>query len=482
MFQILERIIANHLQEVMMKRLNPFQHGYRKEHSQLSNLVCIHEHILLRVSTFGRVDCVRLDFTRAAETVSHAIIVEKLRQLCIDPLVVNWISAFLQNRVQSVKVGNALSNPRKVTCGLPQGSPLSNILLTIYLNDLRAKLSNENIYQYSDDTLITKVITDEEDCVDLQQQLKSLEMWMVENGMEINMKKCQFISFSLKGRKRKYAKMFGYKLGGVEIERVPSFKFLGIFISDDFSWSKHIDYLIFEKIDVDLQRNKKYDKKTYVKYLRPKLEKCSAVWNPQLRPENLEMITKLEKVQDTALSKFSSRDLPSLAERRVIQLLMLICKVVAKHKPYAKIAKSIDICDVDFSLPVFNLYMSLKDSIFGAAIKELVLLNNFIDNTPDCSISIQSVVKQCNPNLSILNDFSKFRYKNFIECVEEEEIETKNALVLLSSCFHPKFKPDQLLNKINEICAKATDEIPRIYVHHCYLIPNCCLISNNQEQ
>jgi len=471
---VLEIIISKYLHEAMEKRWNPFQHGNRKEHSQMSQLVCVHEHMLLRAYKYGRVDCVRLDFTRAADMVVHSILVEKLRQLCIDPVVVNWIRAFLRNRVQSVKVGNALSNPLPVTSGLPQGSPLSNVLLMIYLNDLTAELNNENIYQYSDDTLITRIITEEEDCVKLQRDLKTLERWMDYHGMKINLKKCHVLSFSLNGYTPSYTATFPYELRGEKIEHLRSMKYLGIMMSYDFFWDEHIDYLDSKfKQDFTNQMwflrhySDSFQTEYFSRFLRVRLEKCSAAWNPPFNRMNAPIIEKMENLQDSLLqfTRFKHQ-LPSLAERRLNQLMILFFKILQKPKSYHGIAAMIDICDRNFSWAIFKAFIKLPESILGTAIKEYVRLGHFIsDNCEENNIVYTKEGEFYRANPFMLK-FCSDRNYDFVKNGDDKmDIDPVDALFLVSKNLHPSYSDGKIRDKIKRIRASASTSIPTCVIN-----------------
>lgn len=348
--QLLESIVAKYLGRVIEKRLNPRQHGNRKNYSAQTQLFCAHEELLFKTQIHGRVDCIRMDFTRAADMVVHSILIDKLRTLCIDPLVIKWVRAFLTNRWQSTKVDNIVSEALLVTSGLPQGSPLSNVLLNIYLNDLHnlpinddGEQINYNIYQYSDDSLIFKPITSEKDCLQLQSVIDAIGVWTKKHRMQIGSTKCQFMSFNIPGQP-KFELKFSYNLQKQIIGQVDNMRYLGIIVKDDFSWVDHLRFVkqkiaFVKKITTNLILYPDAQSSFYMQNMRPKLEDLSTVWNFPLISKYHDQILEMEFIQNDAVSNEIRNRLPSLGERRLLQSLWRTSNVIKRDPPYIEILK-----------------------------------------------------------------------------------------------------------------------------------------------
>ncbi len=67
-----------------------------------------------------------------------------------------WIESYLTDRVQSVLFNNTLSEPLKLTHGVPQGSILGPILFNIYITPLcdLLRVKNVDFQFYADDSLL----------------------------------------------------------------------------------------------------------------------------------------------------------------------------------------------------------------------------------------------------------------------------------------------------------------------------------------
>ena len=85
----------------------------------MTNLVAFYDVITSWVDGGRAVDLVYLDFSKAFDTVSHNILVMKLRKCGIDEWTVRWTDSWLTGRAQRVVVSSTESGWRPVTSSVP---------------------------------------------------------------------------------------------------------------------------------------------------------------------------------------------------------------------------------------------------------------------------------------------------------------------------------------------------------------------------
>lgn len=88
---------------------------------------------------------VLLDLSAAFDTVNHNILIDRARNVGIQVLALQWLSSFLSNRFQAVRLGNFSSNKKELTSGVPQGSSLSPLLVNLYLCPLIRSLKEKRL-------------------------------------------------------------------------------------------------------------------------------------------------------------------------------------------------------------------------------------------------------------------------------------------------------------------------------------------------
>ncbi len=99
------------IMEFMEEVLDQHQFGSRKGHSTVHALVELHHQWLEAVETTGRVVRVlMLDFRKAFDRVDHHILLTKLSNLGLPDFLVRWMTAFLCERQQRVKIGQTTSS------------------------------------------------------------------------------------------------------------------------------------------------------------------------------------------------------------------------------------------------------------------------------------------------------------------------------------------------------------------------------------
>ena len=86
--------------------------------------------------------------SKAFDSVSHEVLLTKCLNVKTDSFC---FQNYLSNRTQSVRINNSMSDSSRISYGVPQGSVLGSVLLTVYVNDFWCYSSNYQIIQYADD-------------------------------------------------------------------------------------------------------------------------------------------------------------------------------------------------------------------------------------------------------------------------------------------------------------------------------------------
>ena len=158
--------------------------------------------------------------------------------------------------------------------------------------------------------------------------------------MEFNPDKCEVIRIS----RKKSPVIFPYTLHNITLKSVDTAKYLGITISKDLSWNKHIDNITasatntlrFIKRNVKTH-NLKVKEAAYTTYVRPQLEYCSTVWHPWQK----NLTNQIERVQRAAAryvcnnydytcsvtQMFSNLNWHTLEHRRMQNSVLLLYKI-----------------------------------------------------------------------------------------------------------------------------------------------------------
>ena len=194
--KVFERILYDELYFRTHEKIGQRQHGFLKNKLCNSNLLTFTESIARSLHENIGTDVIFFDFAKAFDTVSHDVILQKLKvQYKIDGTLLKFFVNYLQGRKQQVIIDNAVSNSVDVLSGVPQGSILGPLLFVLFMNDIYESIDAEtNIELYADDTKIWREIKSESDCDFLQKDIDALYAWPRKNKMSFHPDKCKVVS------------------------------------------------------------------------------------------------------------------------------------------------------------------------------------------------------------------------------------------------------------------------------------------------
>ena len=218
---------------------NSNQHGFRRGHSCLSQLLNHSDKVTWFLEHGKPFDVVYLDFAKAFDKVDIGITLRKLKSLGIQGEIGRWLTNFLTNRKQTVLVDGRKSAPQHVTSGVPQGSVLGPLLFMILIGYIDQNIAFSFISSFADDTRVSGHIENFEDIQLLQADLDAVYNWVESNNMEFNSDKYELLRYRLRGSTVQNSASYKSNIGS-EIEEKAHVKDLGVKLSSDATFSGHV--------------------------------------------------------------------------------------------------------------------------------------------------------------------------------------------------------------------------------------------------
>ena len=131
------------------------QSGFRSKHSTETALIKIIDDLLFNLDNDRVSGMVLVDYRKAFDMIDHTLLLKKLEMYGISRESLQWLTSYLKDRRQLVKLGDKQSSVTIVRHGIPQGSILGPLLFIVFINDLPLYVTSSRIDLCADDTTLT---------------------------------------------------------------------------------------------------------------------------------------------------------------------------------------------------------------------------------------------------------------------------------------------------------------------------------------
>ncbi len=307
MMSTFEKIIEAVVKEQLLQHIQPNdiliseQSGYRQFHSCETALNYVIADWKCEIDNRNIVLAVFVDFKRAFETIDRDVLLKKLERYGVKGVELKWFSDYLSDRHQTTKFGRCKSSPLRNELGLPQGSILSAILFSLYINDIKSVFRNCNINLFADDTAIYVVGKDIDELVEkMNGELNNFDEWLKVNKLKLNAVKTKYMVLGHKNIEN----VKRLSVGNAVIDRVSEIKYLGCIIDEKLNFNANCNYVckkmakktnFFGRISIKL--NKSTRLLVYNTIIAPHINYCSTI----LFLSDKSHIDRIQKLQNKCM-------------------------------------------------------------------------------------------------------------------------------------------------------------------------------------
>ena len=313
--KVFETIITNQLTDYFKYIFNDMLCAYRKRYG------C--EHVLIKLIDSWKyaldenmfAGTVLIDLSKAFDCIPHGLLIAKMRAYGLSKDACEFMSSYLSDRCQRVKISNSKSSWTPITKGIPQGSGLGPILLNVFMNDIFHFMEICDLVNYADDNTLSIIRNTIQLVLSaLKKDAENAMTWFKDNFMQANPEKFQFMLMKKYTCKETFPEFI--EISGINVQRENEVKLLGITIDEKLRFDMHVDILCKKAArQVNIMHRFKgiFDQKerelVYNTFILSNFNYCPMVWHFCGKVSS----KKIERIQERAL-RFMLNDKTSTYE------------------------------------------------------------------------------------------------------------------------------------------------------------------------
>jgi hypothetical protein len=301
--KVAETFVTNWVMQDLSQQLDPRPYGNRKARSTSHYLVQLVQYAHQALEDGCNVNLLAIDYSKAFDRVDITIALQKLLHMGVRRELLPWLSDFLSNRQQCVRVDGVTSDWRSVTCGVPQGTKVGPVVFLAMVNGVTGDTPDR--FKFVDDITVglkskptTVTVSPSNPMQDITDGIcKDAD----DDNMMINAVKCANLPISASTRHD--PALAPVTANGQAIPQVTSLKLLGVTIQNNLKWDTHVDnmiskangrkyfILVLKRLGVELRDLTK----CYCTFIRPLVEYAVPVWHSGLTVHQSDQLERVQK-------------------------------------------------------------------------------------------------------------------------------------------------------------------------------------------
>ena len=177
-----------------------------------------------------------IDFSSTFNTIQPHLMASKFLKLNVNPRLILCIVDFLVSHSQTVHHQAVLSSSHSIATGSSQGTVLSPVRFTLYINDCTGT-DTTPVIKNSDSSAVEDLSSS--DSVYFA-EVKRFSNWCRYNSLDLHVKKTKEMLIDFRKAQTDIPDLF---IDGVKVERVTEYKYLGTVLDNKLNFNKNTDFI-----------------------------------------------------------------------------------------------------------------------------------------------------------------------------------------------------------------------------------------------